>query len=372
MNESELRTALGAIAQADPVDEASGWAAITAAIDADRRRRRRHRIALGGSGLAVAAAAAAALVVVALDDDPRPEALEVVPPATEPTTAATATTAPAETSTTTSVLVEGVAPAPVATTGPVPARPLLVQRRDDAGVSYLDVYDADTGELRGTPVVEANFSINDPTIGPDGTIYFDRETGDTSHVEALAWGSVEPFAPFGIGDETNSPAMSPDGSTFAYVEHGVTISPASIVLVDVASGQERGRLTWRADDPDFFHTAGSVRDLEWSLDGTRLLFISSYEGAEALVVDADAASLSDATLAVAADVLSVAWSGPDTILALGWCCYPEYDAGRAAYSGPVGVAENFGEVDYEHLDAGADGAWVSVSSRRHRAHRRPG
>jgi WD40-like Beta Propeller Repeat len=358
MNEdTTLRGSLQHIAEDEPVDEHAAWDRITAGIEADRRRRRRMTVVLGGAGLA-ATAAAAGLLVLALADDPRPEAVEVGPAATDTTAPATSTPATSVPATKLPELTD--VPAPVPTSGPVPDHPLLVVRQD-GGVTYLYVLDGDSGELLGTPAIETAFSISDPVITRDGLIAFTRETGDSSHIEMLEWGSTEPSV-FGDLDETGSPAFSPDGLTFAYVEQGVTIPRASIVFVDVATGQEIRRLTWRDDETDFFRTNGSVGDLEWSPDGSRLLFISSYEGAEALAIEVDAESLSEAVSAVEADVLAVSWSGPDSVVALGWCCYPEYDGPRQAYAGPFGAAEPaFGDEQFDDIDAASNGEVVLVA-----------
>ena len=249
---------------------------------------------------------------------------------------------------------------PVPTSGPVPEHPLLVVRQD-AGVTYLYVLDGDSGELLGTPAIETAFSISDPVITREGLIAYTRETGDSSRIEMLEWGTTEP-AVFGDLDEARSPAFSPDGVTLAYVEQGVTIPRASIVFVAVSTGQELRRLTWRDDETDFFRTNGSIHDLEWSPDGSRLLFISSYEGAEALTVEVDAESLSEAVRAVEADVLAVSWSGADSVVALGWCCYPEYDGARQAYAGPVGAADPaFGDEQFDDVDAASNGEVALVA-----------
>ena len=301
-NEHDIRDALVTIAETDPIDESSGWAQITAGIDADAKRRRRHRVLIGGAGVAVLGAAAA-LAVVAAQGDPRPEAVDTSP-ATQPTVQI-------EPNEATTPFPAGFGGAePIATSGPVPEHPLLVLRQnDETGATSLFVLDGDSGEILGMPAVEPNFSIGDPTIAPDGTIYFDRETGDSSHIEAIAWGTAEPYAPFGLGDETQSAAVSPDGSSFAYVSDGVTIDGASIVILDVATENEVRRLAWPDDAP----YEPSIHDLEWSDDGTRLLFIASFEGAVPMVVPADAASLGEATnVADDLDVLSVGWFGDES------------------------------------------------------------
>jgi dipeptidyl aminopeptidase/acylaminoacyl peptidase len=354
-----LRDSLRHIAEDEPVDESAAWTRISAGIEADRRRRRLTTVVVGGAGLA-AAAAAAGLVVLAVAEDPRPEAVEIGPAATDSTAPATSDSTPETSTTDTSQPELENVPAPVPTSGPVPEHPLLVIRQNE-GVTSLYVLDGDSGEVLGTPAIETAFSISDPVITRDGLIAYTRETGDSHRIELLEWGSTEP-AVFGDLDEAQSPAFSPDGSTFAYVEQGVTIPQASIVFVDVDSSQEIRRITWRDDETDFFRTNGNLHDLEWSPDGSRLLFISSYEGAEALVVDVDAESLSEAELAVGADVLSVSWSGADSVVALGWCCYPEYDRPRQGYAGPVGAAEPaFGDEQFDDIDAGSNGEVALVA-----------
>lgn len=347
-NEHDIRDALVTIAETDPIDETGGWARITAGIEADAKRRRRHRVLLGGASVAVLGAAAA-LAVVAAQGDPRPEAVDTSP-ATQPTVSvpAEATTFPA-----------GFGGSePIATSGPVPAHPLLVLRQnDETGVTSLLVLDGDSGEILGMPAVEPNFSIGDPAIGPDGTIYFDRETGDSSHIEAIAWGTAEPYAPFDLGDETSSPAVSPDGTSFAYVSAGVTIDGASIVILDVGTGNEVRRLAWPDDAP----YEASIHDLEWSVDGTRLLFIASFEGAIPMVVPADAASLAEATNVADLDVLSIGWFG-DEVTAVAWCCYPEYTEPRRAHLGDIGSLQPvLGDETVDDFDGNAAGELAVVA-----------
>jgi dipeptidyl aminopeptidase/acylaminoacyl peptidase len=306
MNEQQVRDALHRIAETGGApDEGAAWERIAARVGAEHGATSRRRWYLGLGGLAVAGAAAAAFVVLAGDDDR--EAVDVRPPATEPDPAGTTVVAP------------------TTTTPPgLPARPLAVVFAGPSPEEFggIAVYDADTGELVHAPVGPTPFSYGDVSITSDGTLWFTQETGDTSSVVRVAWGSDTLEVPF--GSETRAPAVSPDGSTVAFVHDGVTVERPSIRIVDLASGAVRRELFWADDEEDFFLTGGSMSGLEWSPDGRRLLFVSSYEGSEVRVLDADATTLSDSTQLVVADSFHVRWLGDDELILVDTCCYPDH------------------------------------------------
>lgn len=308
IDEGLVRELLATVADAPGrPDEDVAWSAVSARITGERRFRRPAAV------LASAAAAAAVVVgVLLLTQQDEPETVEVGPVDTPSTIASPTTTVPDTTST---------VPKP---SGRRPSRPLAVVTA--AGdLPRLDLYDADTGELVTRGLASTVHSISDISFGPDGTVYFTEEFGDSSTVRSVPWdGSAEPTTPFGAEDETSSPALSPDGATFAYVHQGITTEGSEIVLVDTASGDRRV-LRWASDEPDFFRTNGNLHNLEWSPDGSRLLFVLSYEGSEPLVLPADATSLSDATPVPDLSAFHVHWSGPDQVMGLHDCCYPEFD-----------------------------------------------
>lgn len=309
--EQAVRAALTAIADAPGrADELTAWDDVRTRIEHDRYgRRRRAVIAL--SSMAAAAAAIVAVVVLADGDDR--ETVQVGPVDTPTTVDRPTTTVPATATSTPSVSMEGF-----------PARPLAVVV-SEGDVARLDLYDADSGALVISGLATSAHSLSDVSFGPNGIVYFTEELGDSSTVRAVPWdGSAEPFSPFGAENETNSGVLSPDGRTFAYAHQGVTVDDREIILVDTATGAER-TLRWAQDDEDFFHTNGRLTGLEWAPGGRRLLFVSSYEGSEPLVIDVEAASLSEAEPIPDLDAFHVHWASDDVVVGLHTCCFPEYD-----------------------------------------------
>ncbi len=313
--EQQVRAALAAVAAAPGApDEQSAWPKIQARMERARPSgRRRAVIAL--SSAAAAGAVVLGIAVLARGDDR--QAVEVGP-IESPTTDGnpSPTTAPTTDTSETSL--------PTPPTAGFPARPLAVVVSED-GMSRLDLHDADTGALVTRGLARSGHSLSQVSFGPDGTVYFTEEFGDSSTVRAVPWdGSAAPVTPFDAGGETSSPALSPDGSTFAYVHQGITTDGGEIVLVDTATGERRA-LRWAEGEPDFFLTNGSIEGVEWSPDGSRLLFVVSYEGSDPLVLAADASSLSDAEAVAGLSAFHVHWWGPDRVVGLHSCCYPEFD-----------------------------------------------
>jgi hypothetical protein len=339
--EPRVRDALSALAaRGGAPDEHEAWERITAAIDATGRSAHRRRAMLAVAGLAVAGSAAAAVVGLAMTDDGERQSVRVVAPASTPTTdrppsteppvtdsdVDTVPSVPPDTGTTGTVV---LTPQPTAATGPVPAHPLAAVVVDEAvGATTIEVHDADTGELLGTPAGWTGFGYSDASIAADGTLWFEEELGDSSQVVRVAWGSTEKEVPFGT--ETGSPALSPDGRTLAYVHRGITVERQSVRFVDLATGAQTGELFWADDEADFFNVRGRVGNLEWSPDGSRLLFVSSYEDAAAYLLDpATAGTLSDATPLAGGTTVKSHWVGDDRVVVLGTCCYVEYESSRA-------------------------------------------
>lgn len=328
--EARVRDALQALAdRGGSPDETAAWQRIAGAIDGDRRSSGRRRALLAVAGLAVAGSAAAGVVAVALADRDTQQSVRVVAPAEPPATDRTPPTEPPAVVPTPVVepelpeLPEGPQPTPAS--GPVPAHPLAVVVSNAAGEDVgIALYDADTGEHLGTPVGRTIFGYSSLSVAPDGTLWFQEGGGDSYWVSSVAWGSTTKETPFGT--ETGSPAVSPDGTTIAYVHAGITVERPSVRIVDLASGELVRELFWRDDDPDWFHTRGWIGPVEWSPDGSRLLMVSSYEGSEVLVLDPAAAdSLSDATQLVPAAAPDASWAGTDRVVVLDDCCYPEHE-----------------------------------------------
>jgi hypothetical protein len=290
-------------------DEAAAWERITADIRDERRTTGRRRLYVVVGGLA-AAGAAAAFVVLAGDDEPR-EAVDVRPPATEPVV---------PTTTVTPTTLAGLAP--LSDLDSYSTALAVVNATETGEYSGITVYD-DDGSGTVTPVGPTAFSYAEPSVTRDGTLWFTEETGDTSAVTRVPFGTTEKEQPF--GDETRSPAVSPDGSTIAFVHDGVTVERPSIRFVDLATGEQTRELFWADDEDDFFLTQGSMRGLEWSPDGTRLLFVNDYEGSEVRVVDPAAATLSASTRLVDADASVAHWLGPLYVVVIDRCCYPDHE-----------------------------------------------
>jgi dipeptidyl aminopeptidase/acylaminoacyl peptidase len=312
MNDDDvIRTALHAVAEAPGEPDAdAAWARIHDRIEAARPRVARRRVGVALAALAAAGAAAAALVVVAGQDDGR-EAVELVPADTATTDVAPTTEAPS-----TTVLDATGTPLEL------PARPLAVVVDAD-GTQRLDLYDADTGEVVMRDLASSAHSISDVSFGADGTVYFTEEFGDSSTVRMVVWdASAGPTTPFDLEDQTSSPAMSPDGSTFAFVNQGVTTDGGRIGLVDTATGEVR-YLDWAPDEDDFFLTNGTIDGLEWSPDGSQLIFTVSYEGSEVRILDAGMESLSEAHFT---DLygFDAHWSDSNVVTVLRECCYPDF------------------------------------------------
>jgi dipeptidyl aminopeptidase/acylaminoacyl peptidase len=303
--EHEVRAALQTLADAPGrPDEAAAWDRVQAGITT-RQRTRRLTVA-GISGAAAAAALVAAVLMLGSDDDRR--SVEVGPSGTATTEDDGATTS------------EPRMPEPG-----FPSRPLavVVTEGGEGGASRLDLYDADTGQLVTQGLASSFHSISEVSFSGDGTVYFTEELGDSSTVRAVVWdGTGEPATPFEAGDETSGPALSPDGSTFAYVHQGVTTDGSEIVLVDTATGDRRA-LRWAEEDGA--SEASSLHGLEWSPDGRRLLFVVvGPEDSTVMVLPADATSLGDAVPVDGLSAFRAHWSGPEELVALHECCRPDF------------------------------------------------
>lgn len=360
-----IRAALQGVAEAPGrPDEAAAWDRITGGIARDAAAGARRRRLLGGAGLTVAGAAAALVLVLGTGDDQ--EAVEVGPADGSTTTEAPAstTTAPAGEAATSSTAPVDPSTRPIEVLGDLPEHPLAVVVADEAaGVHRLDLHDADTGELVVRNLASSFHSLSEVSVLDDGTVVYTEEFGDSSTVRMAAWdGSSGPTTPFDLDVDMRAGTFSPDGATFAYVEQGVTRPRGRIGLVPTDGGGDIRYLEWAEDEDDFFLTSGRIDALAFSPDGTRLAFTSSYEGTEVLVVDLDAASLSEAT--VVGDGLGPVWTDGGGVVAIRFCCYPDFgDRGalvRISVDSPE-TGTSIGEDD-DLLAVAIDGGRVATVS----------
>lgn len=155
------------------------------------------------------------------------------------------------------------------------------------------VIDATTGEevreLLDDVAVDDPAS-NDIAMSPDRTEVFvvvppDEPPGDSRLMQVpVDGGEAEEIA------QGTVPAVSPDGSTLAYVEIEVGGEPARaepvVVFRDLDSDEET-RLT--REVPFFF-----IPDVEWTTDGTQVVFTAGEIQTGLYAVDRDAETLDDA------------------------------------------------------------------------------
>ncbi len=327
-DEKSLRDALRTEADHEPL-ATDAWAQVATALRDDERRRFRVRVAAGAGAVVLAAAAAVSIGLVIVNED----GTDVVTnpgstvPTTPVTTPAPGTTAPPSPDTTvgsdttagTETTVVGTAPesaptAPIVTTvapEPPAADPILAVRDDGRIVTLSPTDGSEIVQLGAVQTAEHSTGIG--VSQANGVGYYSGPFENTGRIwkVPVAGGAPEQIA-FG-----SYPAISPDGTTLAYVE-----PPRTIVLFDVATNQQLSSTTWDPNDPDFFHLGGSITRLEWSPDGTALVLQTNYEGSEVLVFRPG----TDATLSAgdpAGGVSSPTWAGNDRIESIHVCCYPE-------------------------------------------------
>lgn len=155
------------------------------------------------------------------------------------------------------------------------------------------VIDTTTGEevreLLGDVAVDDPAS-NDIAMSPDRTEVFvvvppDEPPGDSRIMRV----PVDGGEPDEIAQGT-VPAVSPDASTLAYVDIETSPEPARaepvLVLRDLDSGEET-RLT--REEPFFF-----IPDVEWTTDGTQVVFTAGEIHTGLYAIDRDAETLDDA------------------------------------------------------------------------------
>lgn len=159
----------------------------------------------------------------------------------------------------------------------------------------LALLDGETGGTRETLL--EGIDVSDPakngiTITPDGDeVFVVRPASDVGEAHEIV------RVPVGGGASDvvargRAPAVSPDGTTLAYVEVESDPSPGQpdpvIVLHDLETGDER-RLE-REEEPGYHF----IVDMGWTSDGTQIAFVSGEIQTGLSIVDADADTLDDA------------------------------------------------------------------------------
>ena len=300
MNEQQIRDALRGVAEAgaEPGADAA-WQEVSRRIAADRTSRSR-RLVIGGAVAAIAAAAAAfALLANRTDDE-----VVRVGPSGQPTVTTTE-----------------CQPAELGSAVPDHPMAVVVQDGDE---QRLDLYDADTCALRQPDLARSPGRITNVSI--DGaSLTYTEEVGDTARVRIMTYDrNLLPFTDTRyILDDARSGVSS--GGTMAYVQQGETQGRDRIALWHQPTNTTR-YLEWATGEEDRSLTNGRIDDLAFSPDGTRLAFVSGYEGEDDIrVVDLTASSLSESrSLGVAAS--DPAWTDLDGILAVETCCHPDFQA----------------------------------------------
>jgi hypothetical protein len=140
-------------------------------------------------------------------------------------------------------------------------------------------------------VVGAVGGVDHQSVGPDGTAWFQIEHGDSHAVGRILPGEASYDEPF--DSESMAPAVSPDGTTLAFVRQGITVEETSFVFVDLATMEVVRELPWER--------TGSIDALDWSPDGSQLLVTEHFDGADTVLLDVDAPSFDEAR---------PAWNGP--------------------------------------------------------------
>jgi hypothetical protein len=316
MTEQEVRDALRSLAERDPIP-GDAWARIAAAIGADDRHRRQVRWGIvGGSGLVLAAAVTIAAVVLAGGSV---QQVEVVPAATEPTSASIpstttmASTLPATTTTTATTT-------PSVPAGSFPANPFVVLTPDGTA-ALLGEDGRYFRDLAGPGVTDVAVA---PGVGT-GLIYYTDATGlwQVDYADAAKRTPIVVEVPPAPPDQPGgSVAISPDLKRLAYTKSGVEQS--TIFIRDLGTGETREFAT-APGETDFFLVLGAKLDLAWAPDNRRLAFVNRYEGEELYVLDTlSHQTLSDAVRLGELNYSSPAWLDNNRIAALGQCCYPEF------------------------------------------------
>jgi hypothetical protein len=337
---TKLQGALRALADADPApDETAAWTAITTGIQADARRARRIKLLASAGTALTAAAAVAALVLLGPID--RDQAIDVGPAGPGSTTATT----PVDDTTGDTAVGEPVT---------LPAATLVTTTADG---TQLHVLDAATGEHVSTPiVVEAGF-IGDAAITRDGTIFFsyaDMEGG--YEVRQTTWDAAGDSVLVDLPAFASSFAFDPSETVLAFGmgSSGADDDPSRLGFYDLTTG-EVSHLDWR-DDEERNRRTGSIEDVQFSPDGTQLVFSASQDSLdpiESFVVDVGADSLSDAR-SLGRQVGSVHWMPDGSVIGV-----RDLEIGS---SGPLTYLEGGPDVGLPAYEGQLEGITVSGSA----------
>jgi hypothetical protein len=351
MNEQQIRDALRGVAEGGgEADADAAWNEVCRRIAAGRTRRSR-RVVLGGAVIASAAAAAAFAILANPADN---EAVQVGP-AGQPTVTTTEPQPDEDAGADAPVPAQ---PGDETASGPrVPDHPMAVVVEDDNG-QRLDLYDADTGDLLQRDLAHAN-RITNVSIQGAGLTYTE-EVGGTPRVRIMTYDrSRLPFTLTAyVFDNARSGALSEEA--FAYVQQGATQGERDrIALLHWPTNTTR-YLEWAPGEEDVSLTNARIDDLAFSPDGTRLAFVSRYDGEDDIrVINLTAASLSESHH-FADGVADPAWTDLDAMLAVQTCCIsdPSADGGLISIVGSVG----FERPEDEAVNIAIDGDLLAVVS----------
>ena len=121
--------------------------------------------------------------------------------------------------------------------------------------------------------------VGDATLHANGEIVFSAGSTDGFvHLYAMQPDGSARRQITDLGSDDTAPAVSPDGSTIAFVHQFGDKAPA-IATIPISGGE----VTWLTD-PDFFVTDGPA----WSPDGTEIAFAATHgEGQRIYVMSAD-------------------------------------------------------------------------------------
>lgn len=252
---------------------------------------------------------------------------------------------------------------PTSTPNPagVPAVPLVIAFRD-----RLELWDGDTAEPvrvlttagQGRPPVTESYRLGPVSLGA-GAAWFTEYAGpeDQPSIWRVDLATGERML---VVEDADWPAISPDGTRLAYAA-GIGQRPypgvaQQIGILPIGSDAE-------AQVIDSYDTGGgppgpaTIQHLEWSPDGTRLLFADRYENAIVGVLDPSTnPGLSDAVFLTDENVAPT-WVDDETIATGQYCCYAqeqrplEYVLSDARTGEVIGSAEG---ADGTPLEMAAD------------------
>jgi dipeptidyl aminopeptidase/acylaminoacyl peptidase len=228
---------------------------------------------------------------------------------------------------------------------------------DGAAVELIRVL---TTAGEGRPTVAEGYRLGPVSLGP-GAVWFTEYAGpeDQPSIWRL---DLATGARTLVVEDADVPAISPDGTRLAYAT-GLDGPPqpgiAQVVeILSVGSGATQVIESYGTGGE--VQAPATLRHLEWSPDGTRLLFADRYENAIVGVLDpASDRSLSDAVF-LTDENIAPTWVDDDTIATGRYCCYAEavrpleYVLSDARTGEVIGPAEGVGGTPLD-LAARPDG-----------------